>query len=269
MSFAQNIEAVRSRDLRQRYQLFLLKGGDNEQDGVSAVGLGFHDLEFINDEIFAQAGKRTARGGLAQIIQRALEKLFVGQHRQCGGASLLEFLGEFGWFEIGANQASRGRGFFQFGNDGDRDSVLRDPAQLIPKSARDVLRGRALQCSQVAASPIQREALARGGDNRVQGGWHGRRSIIRNWPSCGAKEQLLRADFSAGRSVRANGKSETYDPPAAKRQSQKARHGSAGQLQMEPSQSCKGRHLGGLVTRSEAASCAVMRAVDPPSAKML
>ena len=105
MRFAQNVEAVRSRDPGQRYQFFLVEGGDNQQDGVGAIGPGFDDLEFIDDEILAQAGKRTAGRGLAQIVQRALEKLFVGQNRQRGGAGPLEFPRQFGGSEIGANQA--------------------------------------------------------------------------------------------------------------------------------------------------------------------
>ena len=105
MSFAQNVEAMRSRDSGQRYQFFLIEGGDNQQDGVGSVCSGFHDLEFIDDKIFAQAGKRTAGRGLAQIVQRALEKRFVGQYRQGGGACLLEFPRECGWSEICADQA--------------------------------------------------------------------------------------------------------------------------------------------------------------------
>src|SRR5208282_5778995 len=67
MSFAQNIEAVRSRDSGQRYQLFLIECGDNQQDGVGAICPGFDDLEFIDDEILAQAGKGTAGRGFAQV----------------------------------------------------------------------------------------------------------------------------------------------------------------------------------------------------------
>ena len=79
MRFAQNVQSLHSRDPGQRYQLFLIEGGGNQQDGVGAVRSGFDDLQFVDDEIFAQAGKRTAGGGLAQIFQRALEELFVRQ----------------------------------------------------------------------------------------------------------------------------------------------------------------------------------------------
>src|SRR5713101_3883628 len=105
MSLTQNIEAVGSRDPGQRYQFFLIERRDNQQDGVGAACSSFHDLEFIDDEILAQAGKRTAGRGLPQIVQRALKKLFVGQHRQRGGPCPLEFQRKFGWSEIGADQA--------------------------------------------------------------------------------------------------------------------------------------------------------------------
>src|SRR5208282_2204589 len=53
MSFAQNVEAVRCGDPRQRYQFFLVEGGDNQQNGIGAVCPGFDDLKFIDDEILA------------------------------------------------------------------------------------------------------------------------------------------------------------------------------------------------------------------------
>jgi len=51
--------------------------------------IGFDNLELVNDKIFAQAGKRSIRRSLAEIIERALEKLFVGQDRQRGSTGLL------------------------------------------------------------------------------------------------------------------------------------------------------------------------------------
>jgi len=41
---------------------------------------------------------------LAQVVERALEKRFVGQHRQGGRAGAFEIAGEFVGFEIGSNQ---------------------------------------------------------------------------------------------------------------------------------------------------------------------
>ena len=81
MSFAQNVETVRSRDPGQRHQFRLLECRDNQENGIGMVCPGLHDLEFIDNEILAQAGKRTAGRNLAEILQGALKELFVGQHR--------------------------------------------------------------------------------------------------------------------------------------------------------------------------------------------
>ncbi len=84
---------MRAGRLRQREQFLLIEGGDDQQDGVGAVRPGLDDLEFIDDEILAQAGKRSGRRCLAQVVERALEKLLVGQDGKCGGAGLLAVRG--------------------------------------------------------------------------------------------------------------------------------------------------------------------------------
>src|SRR5208282_3366190 len=86
MRFAQNVEALGARDSGQRHQFFLFEGGDDQQNCVGAICLGFHNLELIDDEILAQAGQGTGRRSFAQIVKRAQKKRFVGQHRQCGRA---------------------------------------------------------------------------------------------------------------------------------------------------------------------------------------
>jgi len=65
---------------------------------------------FVDDEILAQAG-RELRRRLAQVVERALEKRFVGQHRQGGRAGAFEIAGEFVGFEIGSNQTFEARLF--------------------------------------------------------------------------------------------------------------------------------------------------------------
>ncbi len=61
-------------------QLFISQNGDDEQDGVRAPFDGFKNLALINDEIFSQQGNFYGGADLAEIIERALEKLFIGQN---------------------------------------------------------------------------------------------------------------------------------------------------------------------------------------------
>jgi hypothetical protein len=57
-----NVEALGARHLPPATQFFLGESGDNQQNRIGAVGAGFDDLEFVDDEILAQTGKRTTGG---------------------------------------------------------------------------------------------------------------------------------------------------------------------------------------------------------------
>src|ERR1700690_642600 len=121
MRLAQNVETVGSSSRGQSSQFFLIEGGHNQQNGIGPVSSRFHNLDLIDDEILAQTRKGAVGRGLAQIVERALKELFVGQHREGGGARLLQIGRQSGGSEVSADQAFRRRGFFQFGNN--RDTV--------------------------------------------------------------------------------------------------------------------------------------------------
>src|ERR1700719_1869249 len=157
MDLTQNVEAMGLRDFHQSNQLVLLERGDDQQDRVGAIGLRFQYLKFIDDEVLAQAGKRTARRGFAQVIERSLKKLLVRQHRKRGRPGLLKFCRKLSRPEFFANQSPRGRRLFEFSDD--CNSIVRSPAELVSKSARGVLGGRTLQFSQPGTLPAAADAL--------------------------------------------------------------------------------------------------------------
>ena len=86
MRFAEHVELVPTRGLRKRHEFLLSQRGDDQQDGVGGVCACFQDLEFVDDEILSQAGKRSGGRGCAQVGKRALEELLVGEHGERGGA---------------------------------------------------------------------------------------------------------------------------------------------------------------------------------------
>ena len=97
-------------------QLLVGQNGDDEQDGVCAPFDGFENLALINDEIFSQQGDFHGGADLAEIIERALEKLFVGQNGKAACACRFVFFGNFYRIKIFANDSGGRRRFFNFGN---------------------------------------------------------------------------------------------------------------------------------------------------------
>jgi hypothetical protein len=64
--------------------------------------------------------------------------------------------------------------------------------QPLPKSARGVRRRCVFQGAHVGVFPAQRQALARGGNNGVKRGGHGKNSIIRKAFDSGGIARRLR-----------------------------------------------------------------------------
>jgi hypothetical protein len=56
MDFAEDVERVLMSAGGEAGELGAGERGDDEEDGVGAVGAGFDDLVFVDDEIFAEAG---------------------------------------------------------------------------------------------------------------------------------------------------------------------------------------------------------------------
>ncbi len=119
MGFAEDVEILRASGAGKRDQILLIQRGHDQQDGISTMGASFHDLQLIDDEILAQARERSCRRRLAEIVERTLEELFVSQNGERCGAGLLKFAGKFTGMKVGPDQAFRGRGFLQLGDDGD------------------------------------------------------------------------------------------------------------------------------------------------------
>ncbi len=64
------------------------------------MGGGFKNLQPIDGEIFAQDRQRHGCSGRLQIVQRALEKLLVGQHRKARRTALFVSPGDEGGMEV-------------------------------------------------------------------------------------------------------------------------------------------------------------------------
>ena len=81
------------------------------------VSAGFIDLPQVDDEIFPQYGDINCAFYLSDVIEAALKIFFVCQDANCVGSALGVNASDLQGVEIGADNPSRGRGFFNLGYD--------------------------------------------------------------------------------------------------------------------------------------------------------
>ena len=89
-----------------------------QQNAVGADDAGFVNLEGIHDEILAQHRQAARSPGLLQVIDAALKKLLIREHRQAGRTGFSVGLGDIGGNEVGAQHASGRAGLFDLRNHG-------------------------------------------------------------------------------------------------------------------------------------------------------
>src|SRR5690606_33198535 len=77
MDFHEHVKPERGRDLVQALQRWLVKRGDDEENRIRPGDGGLINLDFMQDEIFAQ--HREADGGtdLRKVTEVPVEKRFV------------------------------------------------------------------------------------------------------------------------------------------------------------------------------------------------
>lgn len=118
MHLDQHRHIQRHRQRLESLHLRVIQAGGNQQNTVSAHDAGFIDLVGVDDEILAQH-RQAARGArLLQVVNAALKKLLVGQHRQAGRAELGIALGDVCGNEVGAQHALGRTRLLDFGNHG-------------------------------------------------------------------------------------------------------------------------------------------------------
>ena len=116
MDFDQHIEVVRHGDRFELGGLGIRQCRHDQQHGIGTDGAGLDDLPGVDDEILAD-DRQCAGGARSDEIGVAPKKPAVlGQYRQAGGTAGLIGGGKCCGFEIGADQAFGGAGFFHFGN---------------------------------------------------------------------------------------------------------------------------------------------------------
>ena len=89
-------------------ELVIGENRDDQENRVRAPLDGLENLAFVDDEILAQQRQFHRRANLPEIIQRALEKLFIRQHRETTRTRALVVARNSHRIEIRAND-SRGR----------------------------------------------------------------------------------------------------------------------------------------------------------------
>ena len=99
-------------------QLRFVENRDDQQDGVGADGGGFEDVVFGDGEILADDGQVAGGAGGLRDRVGALEEIAIGEDGERGRAALFILLREFGGAEILDQNASAGRSFLDFGDDG-------------------------------------------------------------------------------------------------------------------------------------------------------
>jgi len=114
------------------------QGGDDEKDGIGAMGAGLDDLLLVDHEILAQAGDFDGGGGEVEIAEAALKEGLVGEDGESRGSAGLQARSEPARIEGCADESFGGRGFFDLRDD--RGRLERLAAESRGPSAR-LMRG--------------------------------------------------------------------------------------------------------------------------------
>ncbi len=99
-------------------QLGVLQDAHDEEDGVGPAldGLGY--LAFVNNKVLAQQRQGDGLADGAQISQRTLEEVLIGQDRQAGGPGGFVFARDADGIEIRAYHPGGGGGLLDFRDEG-------------------------------------------------------------------------------------------------------------------------------------------------------
>lgn len=139
VDFAEDVEMLGVSGGGEAGEIGVRQRGDDQQNGVGAMGAGFDDLVVVDDEVFAKAGDLRGCRGDFQVGEAALEEGRVGEDGEGGGAGVLEVGSERLRVEVGANQPFGGGRLLEFCDD--RGGVTGGIAERAGKAARGVLPG--------------------------------------------------------------------------------------------------------------------------------
>lgn len=90
---------------------------NHEEETVGFIGTGFPNLPGIKNEILAEGGEGDLGAGIAKIFEGATKEFGFGEDGESGGSGGFESGGESGGIEGIADDAARGRGGLELGDD--------------------------------------------------------------------------------------------------------------------------------------------------------
>src|SRR3984957_7045191 len=138
MHFDERVHAERGSGRFQLGRADIVDRGHDDQDAIGAVTARFGHLIGVVHEILAQHRQRRGGARRAQMIEMALERRRIGQHRKAGGAAGFISLGQGRRIEIVANETLRRARLLDLG-DQCKIAGLEPPfdgAQKTPRRAR-------------------------------------------------------------------------------------------------------------------------------------
>ena len=116
----ERIKLAKLRGFVERLEFGLLKGRDNQEDGVGAGARCLKDLHLIDDEIFAQTRQRDRAPHLGQIAETSVKDLLVREHRHGVCASRFVSSRNRHGLECFDDRSGRRRCFFHLGDQSER-----------------------------------------------------------------------------------------------------------------------------------------------------
>ncbi len=149
-------------------QLVVEDLGD-EQDAVGSGHAGFHDLVFVDQEIFTEQREDDGGADAGEIGQVALEVRDVGENRETGRTVCLIGASDRDGVEIGANEAGGGAGFLDLGDESDGAGAGERGAK---GTRRRGLNGLGLQLLDRHAETGSLDFAMLGGHDLVKDAWH-------------------------------------------------------------------------------------------------
>ena len=124
VDFEQCVEAGGGGGGGQGLDFLVGEGADDDEDGTGAGLPGLEDLNRMDEEILADAGARgrggaEMRGDAAEVVERAAEEFFVGEHGEGVGAGGLVAGGLIDGGGAGLDVAGGRGAALDFGDDGE------------------------------------------------------------------------------------------------------------------------------------------------------
>ncbi len=117
VDFHQRRHAEGRGELAEVPQFGIREDGDDQKDGVCAMGRGLDDLRLVDSKVLAQDRNASRPASGLQVLQTSLKEFGIGEHRQSGRTAILVRASYVYRIVVRCKEPFAGRRFLQLGDD--------------------------------------------------------------------------------------------------------------------------------------------------------